>query len=75
MNILQIYVHTAGLESLYKYIPKDVLPEEYGGYAGPLDVIHGELRSLLLSVRQLDKINCSHTDNYAFVSSDLIQFV
>jgi hypothetical protein len=50
---LQIYVHATGLESLYKYVPKEVLPEEYGGYAGPLDVIHGELRNLLLLASHL----------------------
>jgi hypothetical protein len=65
-------MHTAGLESLYKYVPKEVLPEEYGGYAGPLDVIHGELNSPLLSVRQLNAINCSRTDNCMFVCSHLI---
>lgn len=31
----QIHVHNE-LETLYEYVPKDVLPEEYGGYAGPI---------------------------------------
>ncbi|KAL3271402.1 hypothetical protein HHI36_021883 [Cryptolaemus montrouzieri] len=31
----RIYVHQ-DLESLYKYVPKDILPEEYGGTAGKL---------------------------------------
>jgi hypothetical protein len=50
--VLQIYVHATGLESLYNYVPKEVLPEEYGGYAGPLDVIHGELLVRHLARRQ-----------------------
>ncbi|XP_063219070.1 clavesin-2 [Bacillus rossius redtenbacheri] len=36
----RIFVHPDGYESLYQYVPKDILPEEYGGYAGPLDAIH-----------------------------------
>lgn len=47
----RIYVHTAGLESLYKYVPKEVLPEEYGGYAGPLDVIHNQWVKKMQSYR------------------------
>jgi hypothetical protein len=48
-------MHTAGLQSLHKYIPKDMLPEEYGGYSGPLDSIHGELADLLSSLRLFNK--------------------
>ncbi|KAL0867916.1 hypothetical protein ABMA27_008594 [Loxostege sticticalis] len=33
----RIFIHTE-MESLQKYIPKDILPEEYGGDAGPVDV-------------------------------------
>lgn len=36
----RIFIHSDGLDSLYKYVPKEVLPEEYGGFAGPIDVIH-----------------------------------
>jgi len=42
LNVLQIHIHSAGLESLYEYVPKDILPEKYGGYAGPLEPIHRE---------------------------------
>lgn len=38
----RIFIHADGMETLYKYIPKEILPEEYGGYAGPLDNIHNE---------------------------------
>nr|CAD7198991.1 unnamed protein product [Timema douglasi] len=38
----RIFCHPDGYESLYKYIPQEILPSEYGGYAGPIDVIHRE---------------------------------
>lgn len=41
----QIHVHSDGFESLYKYVPKEMLPEEYGGNAGPVKQINGELKS------------------------------
>lgn len=37
----RIYVHQ-DLESLHKYVPIDVLPEEYGGTAGKLQQFHGK---------------------------------
>lgn len=39
----RIFFHSDGFESLYKYIPKEMLPEEYGGYAGPISTINGEI--------------------------------
>lgn len=24
------------MDTLYEFVPKEVLPEEYGGYAGPI---------------------------------------
>ena len=36
-----MHVH-ADLESLYKEVPKRLLPKEYGGEAGPLEVLIGE---------------------------------
>ncbi|KAG8226435.1 hypothetical protein J437_LFUL015103, partial [Ladona fulva] len=36
----RIHIHSDGLESLYKYVPKDMLPEEYGGNAGPINNIN-----------------------------------
>ncbi|XP_049840183.1 clavesin-2-like isoform X1 [Schistocerca gregaria] len=35
----RIFVHTS-LDTLYNYVPKEMLPAEYGGDAGPIDVIH-----------------------------------
>jgi len=35
------------LESLYKVVPKRVLPQEYGGEAGPIEVLIGECGVLL----------------------------
>ncbi|BFG02910.1 alpha-tocopherol transfer protein-like [Drosophila madeirensis] len=31
-----IHYHTEGIESLYRQVPKDMLPEEYGGKAGTI---------------------------------------
>lgn len=36
----RIYVH-GSLEKLYEYVPREILPEEYGGQAGPIQAIHG----------------------------------
>ncbi|XP_045535899.1 uncharacterized protein LOC106711727 [Papilio machaon] len=33
-NKKRLYVHNTDFESLYKYLPKEVLPTEYGGNAG-----------------------------------------
>jgi hypothetical protein len=41
MFCLQIHVH-ADLESLYKEVPKSILPKEYGGEGGPVEVLIGE---------------------------------
>ena len=41
MFCLQTHLH-ADLESLYKEVPKRLLPKEYGGEAGPLEVLIGE---------------------------------
>lgn len=39
--VLQIYVHDT-LETLYQFIPKNVLPDQYGGTAGDLEKIVGK---------------------------------
>ena len=43
---LQTHLH-ADFESLYKEVPKRLLPEEYGGEAGPIDVLIRECGVLL----------------------------
>lgn len=39
----RIHVH-AELESLYKFVPKDILPTEYGGNAGSIQDLHSKFR-------------------------------
>lgn len=41
----RIYVHST-METLYEHIPKEILPTEYGGDAGPIQAIHGNFKSL-----------------------------
>ncbi|XP_025203008.1 alpha-tocopherol transfer protein-like [Melanaphis sacchari] len=36
------------LETLWEHIPRDVLPNEYGGYSGNLDVVREEWKTLIL---------------------------
>ncbi|XP_053972501.1 alpha-tocopherol transfer protein-like [Hylaeus volcanicus] len=35
----RIFMHS-DIKTLYKYIPREILPEEYGGDAGPIQAIH-----------------------------------
>lgn len=36
----RIFMHS-NLDTLYDHVPKDILPEEYGGKAGPIQKLHG----------------------------------
>lgn len=38
----RIFFHT-DYKTLYDYIPKEILPAEYGGDAGPIQAIHGTM--------------------------------
>jgi len=40
--LIQIIVHDT-YDSLYQYFPKDVLPDEYGGTAGSIEKIEGNV--------------------------------
>lgn len=40
----RIHIHSK-LEDLYKFVPKEMLPEEYGGEAGPIRALSGKLES------------------------------
>ncbi|KAG5672154.1 hypothetical protein PVAND_002307 [Polypedilum vanderplanki] len=48
----RIYIHGSDLESLYKVIPKKVLPAEYGGEAGTLDEITAKWEKKIFANRQ-----------------------
>ena len=43
--VLQVYVHTS-LESLYKFVPKSILPSDYGGEEVSVDDLSGELKQM-----------------------------
>jgi hypothetical protein len=51
MFCLQIHVH-ADFESLHKDVPKRLLPQEYGGEAGPLEVLIGECGVFLFCINK-----------------------
>ncbi|XP_067634964.1 clavesin-2-like isoform X2 [Eurosta solidaginis] len=47
-----IHFHTAGLDSLYKYVSRSILPEEYGGTGGTLDKLRAQLLANLSCKRE-----------------------
>ncbi|XP_075157562.1 alpha-tocopherol transfer protein-like [Haematobia irritans] len=46
-----IICHTEGLDSLYQHVPKDMLPNEYGGRAGELKALANRYRETLMNQR------------------------
>uniref|UniRef100_A0A336MRB7 CSON005387 protein n=1 Tax=Culicoides sonorensis TaxID=179676 RepID=A0A336MRB7_CULSO len=50
----RIYVHES-LEELYKYVPRKILPSEYGGEAGPVDVLVKEFNKFVLENEEFFK--------------------
>jgi hypothetical protein len=59
MFCLQTHLH-ADFDSLYKEIPKRLLPQEYGGEAGPIEVLIGEccvrlfcIHKFMLKIKEL----------------------
>lgn len=39
--MLQLFVHNKNYEEMYKHVPKDLLPAEYGGNGGNIKDIIG----------------------------------
>lgn len=50
--IFQLFVHGNDMESLYRVIPRRLMPLEYGGEAGPIQDIIDEWEKKILSFRQ-----------------------
>lgn len=48
---MQTYVHGHDLDSLYKVVPKKLLPAEYGGDAGPIQSIIDDLEKRVIAFR------------------------
>lgn len=46
----RIYVH-GSLDKLYEYVPREILPEEYGGQAGPIQAIHGIFLAIVFVIK------------------------
>ena len=44
----RIFIHST-MDTLYDHIPQEMLPTEYGGKAGPIQLIHGKRISVLYS--------------------------
>ena len=53
-----MHVH-ADFESLYKEVPKRLLPQEYGGEAGPLEVLIGECGVFLFCIYRVSQEECA----------------
>lgn len=50
MLFFQLFVHS-DLESLYKYVPKRLLPKEYGGEVGTVESIINDWEKRITSYR------------------------
>ncbi|XP_053684677.1 alpha-tocopherol transfer protein-like [Sabethes cyaneus] len=51
-NKSRLYVHGQDLESLYRHVPKRLLPAEYGGEAGPIQDIINQTEKKFLAFRE-----------------------
>lgn len=49
-----MHFHTHGLDSLHEFLPKDLLPSEYGGVLGPVNNIHEPFMKLVEAKRFVD---------------------
>lgn len=46
-----MHFHTTGIETLYEHVPKELLPEEYGGLAGKLSDLKEEFMKFMVKKR------------------------
>ncbi|XP_037824725.1 alpha-tocopherol transfer protein-like [Lucilia sericata] len=46
-----MHFHTTGIETLYEHVPKELLPEEYGGQAGKLTDLKEDFMQLMFKKR------------------------
>lgn len=46
-----MHFHVNGLEALYDFVPREILPEECGGYAGKIEDLSEQFRETLLEKR------------------------
>lgn len=54
----RIHTHLPGAETLFKFIPRNILPKEYGGTQGPINTVRGFWLEFLTTYRwerKLDK--------------------
>lgn len=58
----QIKFHTSSIDSLYAFVPREMLPEEYGGSAGSLATLRSQTQQLLAEKRQVETIRGRHFD-------------
>jgi CRAL/TRIO domain len=67
-----MHFHRSGLESLHKFIPKDILPQEYGGTLGAIGDIHktfcGFVESKRFAETDIESVQCNKT-NFVFYST------
>lgn len=47
----RVYIHSNGLETLYQHVPRQNLPNEYGGEAGKLDELYASWKKHMESSR------------------------
>lgn len=73
---LQIMAHS-NIDSLYEYIPKKLLPKEYGGEVGSIDEIMDHWQKKLMEHREylLEEGSFGTDENKRSVHSDLAQSI